>query len=381
MAADTPYCTCGKQHAGGYKRLPDGRWVCGNCGSPSKTVYEKSIARATVASLAAGTAGTQPGGVNLNVLKVANSEIQTMKRCKRKWWLSYYLRLRLRREGVGALSVGNMVHFPLEIYYRGQERNPETFDWRTPLAEHYQERLAHPEFPHDKAPEMQADYELASIMLKGYFEWLTEEGMDSDIEIVSAEREVEVFLDQILGWDVHLIAKLDTEIRLKSNGWRSFMDHKSVANVKDLPKIIEMNEQLKMYGLIQRLEAHQRQTGEQQFAHGGVLNQIRKVKRTAKSNPPYYDRAGVMHNDEVYATFYRRVFGEVYDLLTLRARLDAGNDHQQVAYPTPTRDCSWDCPFLLICPRFDDGSDVGAIIAEQYEQHDPYARYVELEKG
>jgi hypothetical protein len=317
----------------------------------------------------------------MQVLKVANSEIQTMKRCKRKWWLSYYVKLRLRKEGVGALAVGNMVHFPLEIYYSQQVRNPETFDWKTPLDGYYQQRLADPAFPHDKAPAMQADYELASIMLAGYFQWLVEEGMDSDIEVISAEREVEVFLDTILGVPVHLIAKLDTEILLKSNGWRSFMDHKSVQTVKDLPKIIEMNEQLKMYGLIQRLEAHQKQTGEQQFAHGGMLNQLRKVKRTAASNPPYYDRAGVNHNDEVYATMYRRVWGEVYDLLTLRVRLDDGADHQQVAYPTPSRDCDWDCPFKTICPRFDDGSDVGAIIAEQYEQHDPLARYTEIEKG
>ena len=128
--------------------------------------------------------------------------------------------------------------------------------------------------------------------------------MDSDIEVISAEREVEVFLDTILGVPVHLIAKLDTEILLKSTGWRSFMDHKSVQNVKDLPKIIEMNEQLRTYGLIQRLEAHQKQTGEQQFAHGGMLNQIRKVKRTAASNPPYYDRAGVNHNDEAFMSSF-----------------------------------------------------------------------------
>lgn len=314
-------------------------------------------------------------------MKIANSELQTFKRCKRKWWLTYYLLLRPVKEGVGALAVGNMVHHPLELYYAQPVRDPETFDWQTPLAAYYQARLDDPAFPHDKAPQMQADYELARIMLKGYFEWLTEEGMDSDIEVISAEREVEVFLDTILDVPVSIIAKLDTEILLKSNGWRSFMDHKSVMNVKDLPKIIEMNEQLKTYGLVQRLEAAQKQTGEQQFAHGGMLNQIRKVKRTASSNPPYYDRAGVMHNDEVYRTFYIRIWGEVYDLLTLRARLDSGADHQQVAYPTPTRDCTWDCQFLAICPRFDDGSDVAVLIADQYEQHDPYQRYTEVEKG
>lgn len=314
-------------------------------------------------------------------MKIANSELQVFKRCKRRWWLQYYRRLRQRREGVGALSIGNMVHAPLEVYYATPDRDPATFDWKRVLDAHYQERLNHPEFPHDKAPEMQADYELAQLMLAGYFEWLMFEGADADIEVTAAEREVEVYLDTILGVQVHLIAKLDTEIRLKSDGRRSFSDHKSVMELKSLPKMIELNEQFRTYGLLQRLEAHQRGTGETQFAHGGVLNMLRKVKRTANSKPPYYGRAGVLHNEEVYRTFYTRVWGEVFDLLTLRGRLDSGADHQQVAYPTPGLDCDWSCPFKPICPRFDDGSDVQALIEAEYEVGDPYARYVELEKG
>jgi len=324
---------------------------------------------------------TQPGAPAAPVLKIANSELQTFKRCKRKWWLSYYRRLHLRREGVGALSIGNMVHAPLEAYYATPDRDPAIFNWRSVLDAHYQERLNHPEFPYDKAAEMQADYELAQVMLAGYFGWLMEEGADSDIEVIAAEREVEVYLDTILGVQVHLIAKLDTEIRLRSDGRRGFSDHKTVQEMKSLPKMIELNEQFRTYGLLQRLEAVQRGTGETQFAHGGVLNMLRKVKRTAASKPPYYGRAGVVHNDEVYRTFYTRVWGEVYDLLTLRARLDAGADHQQVAYPTPGMDCDWACPFKLVCPRFDDGSDVETMLAGEYEQYDPYARYVEVEKG
>lgn len=315
------------------------------------------------------------------VMRFANSELQTFKRCKRKWWLMFYRQLRLRREGIGPLSIGNMVHAPLEAYYATPNRDPATFDWKRVLDAHYQERLNHPEFPHDKAPEMQAEYELAQIMLRGYFEWLTEDGADAGVEILAAEREVEVYLDTVLGVQVHLIGKLDVEIRMRDTGLRAFDDHKTVQELKSLPKQIEINEQFKTYGLLQRLEAHQKGTGETQFAHGGVLNMLRKVKRTAASKPPFYGRAGVQHNEEVYRTFYTRVWGEVYDLLTLRARLDAGADHQQVAYPTPGMDCDWSCPFKPICPRFDDGSDVEAIIAGEYEQVDPYARYVEVEKG
>ena len=186
----------------------------------------------------------------MRTLKIANSEIQTFKRCRRKWMLQYYYCLRQIVEGVGALAVGNMVHRPLEHYYANPNRDPATFDWKTPLDAYYQERLNDPAFPHDKAPEMQAAYELAGIMLAGYFQWLQEEGSDADIEVISAEREVEVVLGTVLGAEVHLIGKLDAEVVMRSNGFRSFMDHKSVANLKDLEKIIELNEQLRFYGLL-----------------------------------------------------------------------------------------------------------------------------------
>jgi hypothetical protein len=320
------------------------------------------------------------------MLKVSNSELRALKRCKRKWWLSYYLRLRPVHDGVGPLSVGNMIHHPLEMYYADPNRDPATFNWEGYVAAYFQERLQDVRFPEHLHPAMTEDFELAKIMLRGYFEWLQEDGADSDIDVISAEREVEVYLDTILETPVFLISKLDTEVRLKGTGLRGFMDHKSVANVKDLPKLIELDEQLRFYGLIQRMEALAKahETGnppETEWAHGGMLNMLRKVKRTAKANPPFYGRAGVRHNDTVYSTFHTRVWGEVYDLLTLRARLDSGADPQQVAYPTPTRDCDWDCPFKLICPRFDDGSDVLAIIQTQYETHDPLSRYTEIEKG
>ena len=38
-----------------------------------------------------------------------------------------------------------------------------------------------------------------------------------------------------------------------------------------------------------------------------------------------------------------------------RRALEDGEPHQFWAYPTPNRTCSWDCPFLRICPMFDDG--------------------------
>lgn len=316
--------------------------------------------------------------------KISNSELQTWKECKRHWWLRYYHRLRQKKDGIGALSIGNMVHHVLEVYYTDDHRDPETF-WETRgvaiLAAYVQERQNDPRLPVDLHASMLDDFELAKIMLKGYFEDLVAEGFDSEFRITSAEEEVEVFLGKILGDDVWLIAKLDAEIEMKSTGQRAFMDHKSVQALADLPKQIGRNEQLRMYGLLQRMKAMAEGNGQQIFANGGVLNMLRKVKRSSRANPPFYGRAGVTHNDDVYRNFHARVFGEVFNLLTDKARLDAGMNHHQVVYPTPSRDCDWKCPFASVCTMFDDGSDVDVVIAERFEQHDPYERYTELEKG
>jgi hypothetical protein len=338
--------------------------------------------------------------------KVSNSELRKFKRCRRSWWLTYYRGLRYRKDGVGAFSVGNMVHHPLEMFYSTPDRDPATFDWERHLDEHAQSRLNDERFPEHLAGGMQADLELARIMLRGYFEWLQEDGADSELEILAAEEEVEAYLGQVLGHDVSLIGKLDVQARLRTTGDRVFVDHKTVQNLTDLPKVGELDEQQRTYGLLQRMrEAARRgpvcgqptvlgpctvpegvphemcQRLPLAVAAGGVWNMLRKVKRTSTAKPPFYGRAGVKHNEEVYRNMHSRVWGEVRDILAVREALDAGYDHQSVAYPNPTRDCSWDCPFFAVCARFDDGSDVEDVLSTEYEVHDPYERYAEIEKG
>lgn len=399
--AIAPYCTC--------RGVPGDRWVkrdddsdlfvAGCCGRTSREVWEAKRrigegvpqpdqaadffgAQATGPDTVAEQAGAgTPDEKGNPRMKISNSELRAFKRCRRKWWLAYYRKLRLRKDGVGPLSVGNMVHCPLELYYADPQRDPETFDWETPLAAHVEARLASPDFPEQLHEQMLADYELVKIMLRGYFEWLAEEGADSEIEIIAAEREIEAFMGVIEGEEVWLMGKLDAEAKLRSDGRRVFVDHKSVQTMSDLPKTGPLDEQLKTYGLLQRLEAVAENDLERTFATGGVWNMLRKVKRTARSNPPYYGRASVSHNVEVYRNFQRRVWGEVRDIIVVRRALDAGGDHQVEAYANPTRDCSWDCAFFLVCGQFDDGSDVESVVQTEYTVHDPYERYTEMEKA
>ena len=314
-------------------------------------------------------------------MKASNSEIRKFKRCRRSWWLTYVRRLRRRYEGAGPLSLGNMVHHVLEGYYSSPDRANFLETWRHVLASYVAARVEELEASgaEHAVPAMIADVELAGIMLEGYFEWLAEEGADQMVEVLSAEQEIEAYLGRIEGEDVWLMAKLDVQARLRDTGEVLSMDHKTVANLSDLPKVAHLDEQQLTYGLVQRIH-HQQASVDAPRVGGALFNMLRKVKRTARANPPFYGRHAVRHNDWEFYNMSVRVMGEVADMLRVRRALEAGEDHRRVAYPNPTRDCSWDCPFFAVCGQFDDGSDVEAVIAEMYEEHDPYERYAELEK-
>ena len=51
--------------------------------------------------------------------RFSNSELRTWKRCRRKWWLSYYRRLRWNIVDTAGkpMTLGTRVHRALEIYY------------------------------------------------------------------------------------------------------------------------------------------------------------------------------------------------------------------------------------------------------------------------
>jgi hypothetical protein len=313
--------------------------------------------------------------------KISNSELRRFKQCRRSWWLTYYRKLTPIHDGVGPLSIGNMVHHTLEGYYATNDRDPESYDWGTRLDAYAQQRLDDERLPIHLHPQMQADLELCRIMLRGYFQWLQDDGADSDLEILSAEQEVEVYLGDILGHQISLIGKLDIRARIRSTGRLAMIDTKTVQNVTDLPKIGELDEQLRTYGLLERMAQEAGQIDPAIRTNGGVWNMLRKVKRTATAKPPFYLRAGVLHNDAVYRNLHARIWGEVSDIMRVRAELDAGGNHQSIVYPNPTRDCTWSCNFFTVCARFDDGSDVDDVLSTEFEVHDPYARYLEIEKS
>lgn len=131
-----------------------------------------------------------------------------------------------------------------------------------------------------------------------------------------------------------------------------------------------MNEQILTYMLLE-----QHKNGEGERSEGGLFTLLKKVKRTANAKPPFYDQYEVRHNIFSLRSFWTRLHGTVTDLMRTKTALDAGESHLGVAYPTPSRDCTWKCQFFSVCTLIDDGSAAENAIAELFVEADPYAYY------
>jgi transcriptional regulator with XRE-family HTH domain len=312
---------------------------------------------------------------------ISNSEIQTFKRCKRKWWLAYYRELRLKQpEATGPRQLGTRLHLALSAYYSMEHTDPKevlestiTYD-RKIILEGTDLDLAT-----TLLDDLDKEADLARAMLEGYLEWVTESGADEGLEITGNEEVVEIPLYE----GVVLVGKMDLRIRRTVDNARLFMDHKTVANLTSPVKTLHLDEQMLMYHLLEYLAylLDGVDPNAVEYTDGGLYNMIRKVKRTVKANPPFFARVEVRHNKNELQSFYIRVITECQEIMRLRGLLEAGEDPRGVAYPTPTGNCSWDCDFIAVCPMFDDGSASEEMLASVYEPHDPHDHYKPLDNN
>lgn len=311
-------------------------------------------------------------------LLVSNSEIQTYKDCRRKWWLTYYRELGIKRtedKPVGARQLGTRIHIALcELYENG--RNPLDV-----INEVYAEDEKLFADDPNKITDMRKEQDLAKAMLEGYVEWIAEEAADDGIELVAAETVIEV-PSGVKG--VMLRGKLDQRVVRKIDGAKLFLDHKTVGDLTTPVRLLPLDEQMKFYHLLEKLDGMYNAgvSEKQQWrTDGGLYNMLRKVKRTATAKPPFYGRAEVRHNDETLRNTWIRVHKILEELVLTRQALDSGADHQYMCPPRPSKDCTWKCDFFAVCPMFDDGSNIDGLLNEYYAHIDPHERYNAQDEG
>lgn len=297
------------------------------------------------------------------VYSVSNSEIQTFKDCRRKWYFNYYRRLIPKTVKVsGPLALGTRVHGALEKHY---EEGTDLLEAYAELMEQDREIARENWLNMD---ELESEGEMGRVMLEGYLEWLDEEGIDSDYDIISNE---ETLTMPIIPGVVNLKGKLDMRVRRKSDGARLIRDFKTVGqSFAQYVSTLHLNEQVLTY---MTLEAYHNTPEDR--SDGALFTLFKKNKRTARAQPPFYDQVEVQHNDFTLRSFWKRLYGTVSDLMRTKEALDQGVEHQIVAYPRPSQDCRWKCQFFSVCPLMDDGSAAEAAVTDMFEVGNPDARY------
>lgn len=317
-------------------------------------------------------------GLRTSARLFSNSEAQTAKRCRRKWYLAWYLGLRFKRQRpTGVRAVGDRVHRALAEWYRPVGRiDPR--DALEQLIESDTRQVTEAWRGDEQLPgillDMKKDDDLERAMISGYVQWLEETGEDSGLVILESEVYRDAEMPLLSGRDgvpVYIIAKLDARVRRVSNDVFLFIDHKTVGDFTQKTLTLSMDEQMLWYDIIELLNGVP--LGER--TGGALFNMLRRVKRTVRAKPPFYQRLELRHNRHELESFYQRLWGMLNDILTMERRLDSGESHKIVAYPTPTHNCSWDCDFFLMCPRMDDGSRFQDMAAQWYVKGDPLSYY------
>ena len=309
-------------------------------------------------------------------LTVTNSEIQTFKSCRRKWYLAYYRELGLRRTEVpivGARQLGLRVHTSLHAMY-AEGANPVTV-----VRELYAEvERENPDIDAETLRKLRSEADLGSAMLEGYVMWISEEGIDEGLHLMAAETTLEVPSGIP---NVRLRGRLDQRWQRDRDGARLFRDFKTVGDLSTPPMMLPLDEQMKFYHLLEYLDSIDKTGGEPAWrTTGGLYTMLRKVKRTARANPPFFMQLEVGHNSHELRSMWRRVHRVIAEILGAIRELDEDGDHHYICPPRPSRDCTWSCDYLPVCPMMDDGSNSEGLLAEYYTHVDPNARYEEDEE-
>jgi hypothetical protein len=318
-------------------------------------------------------------GLRTNARLVSNSEIGAWKRCPRKWWLAWYRSLHTQVErSTGVMAIGDRIHRALAEWL-DPARDGERPDLVVILDRLITEDIAELKkiTSEGRWPSLLAslteDADLQKIMLEGYQQWVLDTGADDNLEVLAVEqyREARYGSFESRGLPVYLIAKFDVWLRREHDGVRLFMDHKSVGDFVKKVSMISMDPQLLLYHLIEILNGV---PGDQR-AGGAIYNMMRRVKRTSRAKPPFYQRMPVEFSRAQLEAFNQHLAGTLTSLFQAERLLDEGRNPQSIVPPNPTPDCIWECPFVAICPRFEDGSRVEAMIESQFVSIDPLSYY------
>lgn len=304
----------------------------------------------------------------METLTFRPTEIRKHKRCRRQHWLTYRLdgvgyRTAYRDgdvEGSGRREGGTAVHAGLEAIYTGQDWRARIHEW----ADSYRYTVEQDGDPVGiLLPEkIVKQRDLALVMVEGYVDWLRETGADASSRTVWVEERVTFPVGVIRGHEVNVSAKIDRLFQDTLTGEYVVQDHKTVGSL-DVGPQLAVDDQLLDYVLACRSQG----ITVPRVQH----NMLRTVKRTARATPPFYGRVEMPVNEAQVDAHWQHLVGTLDRAIEMIDALRTWPEaHHRFAPPTPTKDCSWDCPMIGVCPMMDDGSDWKGVLDAMYALND-----------
>lgn len=298
------------------------------------------------------------------MLQISHSELRLWRTCRRRWYLTYYLQWASdpsRRSPIGLAALGTRVHLSLEGHY-GYELNALDV-----LKYEYKQLLEErPEF----GTEITRELDWALAMVDGYLEWVTENGMDADYEVVATEKEQQQEVTLPSGHQVIFRGKLDQLVRRVQDDALLFRDFKTVGTLSKA-NLLVLDTQMRFYAMLQALSVQ----GTGKRADGGLYMMLLRSKHTDRAKGPFYEQVAVSYNSHDLNSMYHHSRAIAQEIVNARELLDEGEPHHGVVYASPSDACGWSCPFVNVCPMMDDGSRWEDALAERFVKVDPYLRY------
>lgn len=308
-----------------------------------------------------------------------------MRRCPRKWYFQYFLKIYRKRNILNqSATIGDFCHAAAEQLYRDGADPVAVVVFEAEVLREKQRNLMlsatdDGKIKHQENIETIDKAEAFAVkMMEGYVEWLAETGADSGLTLIDTEKELAVplpvaYLAELAGEELFMLAKLDQRVHNAQTDSRQFLDHKSVDQFTTREKWAHLDPQFLWYATVELLD--NQASGDNTWTDGGIMNMMRRVKRTGTAKPPFYKRLELKYSIHQLRSYFERVTGEILRIIQSEQALTRGTSHRTVCPPSPTPDCPWDCPYMQLCSIVDDGSDSTGFIETAFEIGDPLDRY------
>lgn len=289
--------------------------------------------------------------------------MQVYKDCKRRWFLQYYMRLKKKHEPQRlAPATGNTIHAALHQYYViGGADNPDAQEAAMEYLRVSKDAALANDLTPDEIKTTNQIFEYSDILVRGYFKWLEETGADDNWQITGSEEKLlapgPLPNTEVKGY-------VDLRGIHKPSGDLLVVDTKVTINPDEMIRTLHLNEQAPLYAVLMRLTE-----GDSNQGLRVVWNTIKRNKQTKRAKPPFYQRYELVINRDILTNYYAQLQGQMADMIETDRRLNDGEHHVMVAYPRPSSDCSWKCPYIALCGAMNDPRmDSQWLIDNNYEQ-------------